>query len=1327
MSAAQQGVWFAHQQGLTDLDFSLAQCFDIRGAVDTDLFRAAIGAALTEAEALRVRFTEDAEGVWQTPMPMPRNALTCHDVSEEHDPAETALRWMREDRARSVDLLADRLYNLALFRLSPDRHLWYTRAHHAVIDGHGATVFTRRVAEIYTALAEQRPRSESPFGTLADLVEEDDAYRGSPDYVEDRTYWEDQLADRPQRFSLSRRTATSRSSSLRATTRLATDLNDALVAAARTARTHWSVILTAGVALYAHRMTGADRITLGFPVTARVTITARRTPGMTANIVPLRLTVGADDDFGQLVARTTQAVKEALRHQRYRQENLQRYFAPSPDTSGSFGPLVNIMGPQDGLTFGEHPGTLLNLDNGPLDDLAFDVYGTPRGDELAIHLDGNETLYTVDELTWHLARFEHTLAAALTEPDRAVGELDIVPAQEQKLLLDAWSTTATRERTATLAERIAEQAQRIPHAPAVLAQDTVLSYAQLNARANRLARLLIEHGAGPERTVAAFTNRSADWPVALLAVAKTGAACLILDSEVDGEASARTDLEATRAVCVLTSTHAPRPVADQVPSTQPCISLGEPRTEEALADRSDADITDAERTAPLLPSHPAQVNGSTGLITTHAALANQLAWLEPQHAQSPGDRVLQGTAPLWECQWALCSGATLVVPDRAAAARDAARVAADLAADIAAWQITALRTTPTVLSALIAHLDKPNSERCPSLRTVVCDSEPLSPHLAARFHDVLRGTVLSTAYAPAETTVHATSEHAETAAHLGGTPIGKPVPGTRVYVLDALLRPAPVGVTGELYVAGQQLTRGYAGRPGLTAGRLVSDPHGAPGERMYRSGDLARWRADGRLELVRHTAKCGTTAEPLTQVAAAVGAHRHVGQAVAIVRENADGTSITAYVVPSARTEADPEAIRLHAAERLGEAQAPTAVVVLDAFPVTAQHTLDYAALPLPAPAAEAPLRTARSPREEVLCRAFAEVLGVDTPGIDDSFFELGGQSLTSIRLLSRVRTELGVELPVRALFEAPTVARLAQRIDEAEQATRTGLTPEARPDRLPLSFAQRRLWFLNRLEGAASTAYNMPFAVRLTGHLDREALTAALRDVIVRHESLRTVFPEGPDEAPYQKILDPVDLPASLLATAPVTTGELPDRLVRAAGDTFDLAREIPLRATLFRLSATEHVLFLLIHHIAGDGWSMVPLARDLVTAYELRAAGESPDWKPLPVQYADYTLWQHRTLGDENDPKSQISRQLAYWEETLEGLPEHLDLPADRPRPTLASHRGERVPLEINPDTHRALATLAKESDASLFMVVRAAFAVLLSRMGAGADIPIGTPIAG
>ncbi|MEU6370192.1 condensation domain-containing protein, partial [Streptomyces sp. NPDC046931] len=1323
LSAAQSGVWFAHQLGVTDLDFSLAQCVEIRGSVDVELLTAAIREALHEAEALRVRFTEDTDGVWQTPMPVPDDAVTFHDVSTDPHPAETALRRMREDRARSVDLIAEGLYELALFRLAPDHLLWYTRAHHAVVDGHGASLFTRRVAEIYTHLAEDQPPGDSPFGSLAALLAEDREYRASADFTEDRAYWETRLADRPARFSLSRRTATSRSSSLRATTSLATPLNDALVAAARAARTHWSVVLTAAVALYAHRMTGSRDITLGFPVTARVSLAARRTPGMTANVVPLRLTVSGEDDFTGLVTRTGQVVKEALRHQRYRQEDLQRHFAAAADGSGSFGPLVNIMTADDGLAFGACSARLLNLGNGPLDDLAFDVYGTARGEGLVIHLDGNDTLYTAEELTGHLERFEHTLATALAGPGRTVAGLDLLPPRERRLILGTWSAPAGEASPATtVTEPIEEQVRRTPHAVAVTTTAGELSYTELNARANRVARLLIERGAGPGRTVALALPRSPEWAVAALAVAKAGAACLLTDPDAPAGAD-----DAPRAVCAVTSAHTSTPL----PRTLPRIALDAPDTAEILARFPDTDVTDEDRTTALLPAHPAQVSHPAGLTISHAALTGRLGRLGTVHPQRPGDRALHGTASLWALWWALGSGATLVMPHpdqlrpgRGGPHRDAAHTAAALAADISTHGVTTLHTTPTVLASLLAE----HAGACTSLRTVVCTGEPLPAWLPTRFRDTLGQAALCAVHTPAgadvPVVVRADGEGT------GSAVLGRPLDGIRAYVLDERLRPVPAGVTGELYVTEENAALGFPAHPAGTAEFLVADPHGEPGGRMRRTGDLARWRADGTLE---HAGSADRTAVPNpgldpASVEAALITHPQVAQVAVLDRDDTAGSPVrVAYVVPCPGATLDPDAVRRHAAERLPEAQVPTALVVLDALPVTTHHLLDRAALPLPTGDAAPSRRTARSPREAALCRVFAEVLGVEIPGIDDSFFDLGGQSLTSVRLLSRVRTEFGVELPVRALFEAPTVAQFAQRLDEAERSTAQALVPAPRPDVLPLSFAQRRLWFLNRLEGATSSAYNMSFAVRLTGTLDRKALAAALRDVVERHESLRTVFPEGPDGAPYQDILTTDRIPAVLLDVVPTNAEELPRLVDRAAGRGFDLTTDLPLRNSLFTLDDNAHVLLVVLHHIAGDGWSMVPFARDVATAYEARTMDAAPDWKPLPVQYADYTLWQRRVLGDVNDRETPLARQLAYWARTLDGLPDQLELPADRPRPVVASHQGGSIPVTIGPDVHRSLAALAQEADATLFMVVQAAFAALLSRMGAGTDIPIGSPVAG
>ncbi|WP_373293517.1 condensation domain-containing protein, partial [Actinomadura livida] len=451
-----------------------------------------------------------------------------------------------------------------------------------------------------------------------------------------------------------------------------------------------------------------------------------------------------------------------------------------------------------------------------------------------------------------------------------------------------------------------------------------------------------------------------------------------------------------------------------------------------------------------------------------------------------------------------------------------------------------------------------------------------------------------------------------------------------------------------------------------------------------------------------------------------------VAQAAVVVREDRPGDKrLAAYLVG---TDVDVAAVRRYAAERLPDHMVP-ALTVLDALPLTVNGKLDRAALPAPGGgAATTAGRAPRTPQEEILCGLFAEVLGVPKAGVDDGFFDLGGDSLTATRLVSRIRSALGAELPVRALFEAPTPARLAERLADAAGDVRPPLTRAERPAVVPLSYAQQRLWFLNRLDGAWSSGgatFNMPIALRLEGALDLGALRDALGDVATRHESLRTIFPDG-SGTPRQLVLDPA---AARPRLDVAETGEaaLPAALAAAAGQGFDLSVEPPLRARLFALGGDAHVLMLVLHHIAADGWSMAPLARDVITAYAARAGGEEPRWAPLPVQYADYTLWQRELFGSEEDPDSLISRQIAYWKDALAGLPEELRLPADRPRPPEATYRGATHAFELDADVHAGLLALARESGASLFMVVQAAYAALLTRLGAGTDVPIGSPIAG
>ena len=582
-------------------------------------------------------------------------------------------------------------------------------------------------------------------------------------------------------------------------------------------------------------------------------------------------------------------------------------------------------------------------------------------------------------------------------------------------------------------------------------------------------------------------------------------------------------------------------------------------------------------------------------------------------------------------------------------------------------------------------------------------------------------------YGPTETTTFSTTFSADHPDDVPQSlPIGRPLSNTRVYVLDAGLQPVPAGVPGELYIAGAGLARGYLNRPGLTAERFVADPFGPAGDRMYRTGDLARWRADGVLDFLGRADQQvkirGFRIEP-GEIEAALVRHADVAQAAVIAREDTPGNKrLVAYVVATRDARIDAAVLRAHLGGSLPDYMVPAAIVVLDGLPLTPNGKLDRRALPAPE-LTPSRIRAPRTPQEEILCGLFAEVLGLERVGIEDNFFALGGHSLLATRLISRIRATLDVEVAIRSLFEASTVETLVKYVDDA-QAARPALRPVARPTEIPLSFAQRRLWFLDRLEGPSAT-YTLPLAVRLSGELDYAALESALGDVVARHESLRTIFPDTLG-VPRQLILE-ADAARPRLVHAAVSEAGLCEALAAAARRGFDLSTEAPLRVDVFALGESEHVLLLLLHHIAGDGWSMAPLWHDLARCYAARRQGESPALPSLPVQYADYTLWQHEILGQESDADSPISRQLAFWTSSLKDLPEQIDLPVDRPRPAVSSHRGDSVPLMFSAKLHSGLLALARESQASLFMVLQAGLAALLTRLGAGTDIPIGSPIAG
>ncbi|MFC8851410.1 condensation domain-containing protein, partial [Micromonospora sp. NPDC057141] len=496
---------------------------------------------------------------------------------------------------------------------------------------------------------------------------------------------------------------------------------------------------------------------------------------------------------------------------------------------------------------------------------------------------------------------------------------------------------------------------------------------------------------------------------------------------------------------------------------------------------------------------------------------------------------------------------------------------------------------------------------------------------------------------------------------------------------------------------------------------------------MYRTGDLARWRPNGELEYlgrVDDQVKIRGFRIELGEIEAALAAQPGVDRAVVIVREDRPGDRrLIGYIIPKPGNDLDPADIRTACGQTLPTYMVPAAIVTIDALPLSVNGKLDRRALPAPE-YTTGPGRKPSTPAETALCAAFTAILGIDTISIDDNFFDLGGHSLLVTRLISRIRATLGVELDIRAVFDNPTVTQLARLLDHTGHA-RPPLRPaDQRPDQLPLSFAQQRLWFLNQMEGPSPT-YNVPFAWRLHGPLNPTTLTTALHDVITRHESLRTTFP-AIDGHPYQHIIAAEAARPDITVTPadPTTIAALTEQ---ASRHTFDLAHELPIRAWIFQLNTNEHVLVLLMHHIASDGWSMGILLHDLQEAYQARATGHAPHWKQLPVQYADYTLWQRGLFGADGDDDGVLAGQVRYWETALAGLPDQLELPFDRPRPAYPSYHGGEVTAYIDATLHTRITELARDHDVTPFMILQGALATLLHRSGAGTDIPIGAPIAG
>jgi amino acid adenylation domain-containing protein len=1336
LSFAQRRLWFLDRLEGPSATYNSPLALRLSGRVDIPALQAALADVVDRHEALRTVFPERDGEPFQKVVPA-AEAVPRLEVTAVDEPGLAGALEVAADH--HFNLVTDLLLRAHLFTLADNESVLLLLMHHIVSDGWSLGPLTRDLSTAYAA----RCQGQAPVWKELPVQYADYALwqrellgeGGDPDSVleQQSAFWRQAQAGAPDLLELPTDRPRPAVASYRGATvpfTVDAELHARLVEVAKARGCTLYMVLQAALAALLTRLGAGTDIPIGSAVAGRGDEALDDLVGFFVNTLVLRTDTSGNPTFADLLGRVRETVLAAYAH---------------PDLP--FERLVEILNPPRSLA--HHPLFQVVLvlqnntyDNITLHDLEVQVHGQPIGRSrtkidlslsvsevgggavrggLAGVLEYATDLFdraSAESLCQRLARMLSVLAH---DPGVRIGQVDILAPQERRRVLVEWNDTDREVPAATWPVLFEAQVAAGPDRVAVVYGDTELTYAELNARANRLAHHLIEHGVGPEDVVGLAVPRSAQMVVALLAVLKAGAAYLPVDTGYPAERIAFM-LDDAAPACVITTVD----TAPGLPADTRVLVLDDPAVEPVLAAQRDIDPGDRDRRAPLSLANAAYViytSGSSGrpkgVTVTHRGIANLVANQADRYDVDPDSRVLQFASAgfdvtVSEYCLSLLFGARLMPPP-------ATLYGDSLGNFIRENAITHAHIPPAVLNSI------PDT-RCPDLRVLITGSEALPAELVARWAP---GRRMVNAYGPTEATVDVASWISEGRAEnepVNNIPIGRPVSNTRVFVLDGELWPVPVGIAGELYVAGAGLARGYLGRAGLTASRFVACPFGGAGERMYRTGDLVRWRADGQLEFVGRVddqVKVRGFRIELGEIESVLARDARVGQVAVVVREDVQGDKrLVAYVVAAAGQVIEPVELRAVAAASLPDYMVPAAVVMMDRLPLTPNRKLDRRALPAPDFAAAVGGRGPRNPREEVLCGLLADVLGLARVGVDDSFFELGGHSLLATRLVSRVRSVLGVELAVRDVFATPSVAGLARRLDEAPGAVRPRLVAVARPALVPLSFAQRRLWFLNRLEGPSAT-YNLPAVMRLTGRLDRAALTEALADVVCRHEPLRTVFPEV-DGVPHQLVLD-VDRARPQLLVTEVDADGLAAEVAAVCAAGFDLAVQPPERARLFALSDREHVLVLVIHHVAGDGWSMAPLLRDLAMAYRARCVGEAPDWEPLPVQYADYTLWQQELLGREDDPDSLVSEQIGYWTRALAGLPEELSLPTDRPRPAVASYRGAAVPFTVDAGLHRRLAELARRCDASVFMVVQAGLAALLTRLGAGEDVPIGSPVAG
>ena len=1339
LSFAQQRLWFLDQLDSGNSVYNICRAHRLAGPLDVPALTHSLNEVICRHEVWRTTFPTVDDQPVQLVAPNLTLAVPVLDLRKFSRPRREAetLRIVAEEARYSFDLAQGPLLRLNLLRLDEEIHILLFTVHQIVCDGWSVGLFFRELESLYRARAKREtavlPKLSIQFGDYAVWQRE---WMKGPAFESQLSYWKARLGGALPRFELLTDHQRPRIQSFRGARR-AMEVPESMTAELKElSRNHGTTLFVTLMAAFnalLYRYTAQEDIIVGFPVANRNPSAVQNLIGSFVNTLVLRTDISGKLTFDELLSRVREGCHGAYAHQDLPFEKLVEELQPQRDMTRN--PLFQIM-----FAFHNTAAPELNLPGVAVEPLELDssiskfdlmLSLTERGQRLIGFFEYSTDLFDPSAIERMISHFQTSLEGIVADPDQPISMLALLTRPERRKLLFQWNDTeASYPKDSCIHELFEAQVERTPEATAVEFKEKRLSYRELNERANQLAHYLRKLGVGPEKLAGICVDRSVEMVIGLLGILKAGGAYVPLDPAYPSERLVFLLEDAQVSVLLtqetLVQNHQLSAISAEATFTTICLDRDWKEIAKESAESPAGNAT-AENLAYVI-----YTSGSTGIPKgvqiAHRSLVNCVWCMRQQLGLTHEDRWLALTTISFdiaglELYLPLITGAKLVL-----ASRDDALDGKLLSDRLTECGATTMQATPSAWQLLLDA-----GWRGSDGFKILCGGEALSRRLADQL--LGGGASLWNLYGPTETTVWSTIFNVERGA--GSVPIGRPIANTQIYILDSHLQPVPVGMHGELYIGGDGLARGYLKGPESTTEKFLSNPFNhEPGSRLYRTGDLARYLPDGNIEFlgrVDNQVKIRGYRIELGEIEAALNQHPAVLDNVVVARERGSWRekSLVGYVVLRQQSATSVTELRSFLKEKLPEYTIPAEFLMLDALPQTPNGKIDRNALPLPDGARPLLTQGFIAPRteiEELVAQVWREVLKVEKVGVYDNFFDLGGHSLLATRVVARLRNNLSVDLPLRKLFELPTVAALAEHIDGLRREQRGLSTPPIvatpRVGPAPLSFSQQRLWFLHQLNPDL-TAYNIPAVFQIKGPLGIAALERALNEVVNRHEVLRTRITEC-DGQPRQEIVSPMALTLPVINLA-----HLPEELIAAevqrisTGDArhpYDLQEAPLMRVKLLKLKIHEQVLILNFHHIVSDGSSLRIFYEELATLYEAFLQGKPSPLPPLPVQYADYAIWQRGELR-----AGVLQAQLDYWKRQLGAGLATLELPADFQRPLAQTFRGAKLTRALSEELTTSLKDLSRREGVTLFMTLLASLNIVLSRYSGQEDIIVGSTIAG